>query len=125
LYYNKEKLLETSLKDFSKNINEIIKKAKKYSSEIIFLGLIPVDEEKVNPTPWRTEVSYGNYFVKAFNSRLKILSTENKVRFVDLFRAFGSKNYKELLEDGVHPNSKGHEKIFLVVKNFLKTNSNI
>ena len=39
-----------------------------------------------------------------------------------MFSKFSDKN---LLEDGVHPNSKGHEKIFFEVKKFLKQNNNI
>jgi lysophospholipase L1-like esterase len=113
------------LNEFSKNILQLIKLAKKYSSEIIFLGLTPVDETKTDPIPWKPGSSYKNEEIKQFDRIIKDLSRENYVGFVNISKVFNQQSCKKLLEDGVHPNSKGHEKIFYLVKTFLEKNNNI
>ena len=40
---------------------------------------------------------------------------EHMIKMVD-----GLKDYKSLLEDGAHPNTKGHEEMFVIVKEFLE-----
>ena len=42
--------------------------------------------------------------------------------FFYILNDFLDKDYKRLLEDGAHPNSEGHEKIFETVKDFLIQN---
>ncbi len=108
--------------DFRENIITLIKEAQKITSEIIFLGLTPVDETKTAPIPWNSDKSYLNKHIKEYDEIIKKLCAEEKVSFIELFEAWRAINYKDLLEDGLHPNSRGHQNIFEKVRNFLLEN---
>jgi len=108
---------------FKDNIQKLIKLAQKFSSKIIFLGLTPVDEVKTTPIPWNTDKSYKNEYIEKYNEVILKVCKENKVHFIEIFEKLKVLNYQELLEDGLHPNSKGHKKIFEIVKDFLIKNN--
>lgn len=91
-------------------------------SQIIFIGLIPVDEKKTLPIPWGTDVNYKNEYVSKYNEIIKSVCQENNIQFIEMFEEFMKLDYKKLLEDGLHPNSEGHQKIFEIVKDFLIEN---
>lgn len=121
-FINKEKRFRVSLQEFERNIQELIAIAGKFSSKIIFIGLTPVDDLKVDPIPWFPEVSYANEYIKNFNKTIKLICKKNNVYFIDILNEFLDTDYKKLLEDGAHPNSEGHEKFFETVKDFLIQN---
>jgi len=121
-FINKEKRLKVSPQKFEENLQELIVIARKFSSKIIFVGLAPVDDLKVDPLPWFPEVSYKNEYVKNFNKIIKLVCDKNNVYFIDILKDFLDIDYKRLLEDGAHPNSEGHKKIFETVKDFLIKN---
>jgi lysophospholipase L1-like esterase len=109
-------------KKFKENIQKLINIAQKFSPKIIFVGLTPVDESKVNPIPWYKDRSYRNEHIKKFNDIIKSVCEENKIYFIEIFENLIKTDYKKLLKDGVHPNSRGHRKIFEIVKDFLIKN---
>ena len=117
-----ENKLRTSPEKFKENIQKLINLAQKFTSRIVFLGLTPVEDEKVNPMPWAPGKSYRNEYVKEYNEILKSTCHKNKIPFVEIFEEWVKLDYKSLLEDGAHPNSQGHQKIFETVKDFLIQN---
>jgi len=104
---------------FQKNIEQLIKFSKKMSSKTVFVGLTPVDEKKTIPIPWSTDKSYKNEYIKKYDNIIKSICQENNIHFIDMFSEFNKLNYKKLLEDGLHPNSEGHQKMFKIVRDFL------
>ena len=119
---NKERRLKVSPQKFEENLQELIFIARKFSSKIIFIGLTPVDDSKVDPLPWFPEVSYKNEYIKNFNEIIKLVCDKNNIYFVGILNEFLDRDYKRLLEDGAHPNSEGHKNIFKTVKDFLIKN---
>jgi lysophospholipase L1-like esterase len=111
--------LRTAPKKFEENLGKLINLAQKYSSKIIFVGLTPVDEDKVSPIPWDTNKSYKNNLIEKYNNVIKSMCKENKIYFINIFGKLINLDYKNLLEDGLHPNSEGHQKIFEIVRDFL------
>ncbi len=105
----KEKRMHTSIGQFEKNINKLISQAKKYTKNIVFVSLTPADKKKVSLVPWDTNMIYNNIYIERYNSKLKEVCQKEKVKFVDLYGKIIKMDYKKLLEDGLHPNSKGHE----------------
>jgi len=105
-----------SFERFNENLKQLVKIAKKYSSKIVFLGLTSVDEKKTNPIPWNKDISYKNDKIKRYNDAIKTICKENKVYFIEISKI-------SLDEDGLHPSTKGHEKIFMTVKDFLIKNN--
>jgi lysophospholipase L1-like esterase len=103
---------------FQDNIKKLLNLARKFSSKIIFVGLTPVDEKIT--TSWHTDECYKNEYIKKYNEIIKSVCKENKITFVEIFEEWIKSDYKNLLYDGLHPNSKGHLKIFQAVKNMIK-----
>jgi len=111
---NKKKKTKINISQFEKNILELIKVSSKFSNKIIFTGLTPVDK-RVNPIPWYKGYSYKNKLIKKYESSIRRICSEKKIYFIEIFDALNDKD----LDDGCHPNSKGHEKIFERIQNFL------
>jgi lysophospholipase L1-like esterase len=122
LFINKENILFVAAEEIENNIQKIIDLAKKFSKKIVFLGLTPVDERKTNPIPWAPQFSVRNENIKKYDEIIKKVCRKNKIPFIELFDSWAKINYKNLLEDGQHPNSEGHQKIFEGVKDFLIKN---
>lgn len=118
---NNKKLLIPK-KNFENNIKNLIKLSLKFSSKIFFIGVIPVDESKTNPLPWDKTMFNKNEYLKSYDEIIKSICKKDKVHFIEIFKEFEKRNYKNLLEDGVHPNSEGHKIIFNAVKNSLSKN---
>jgi len=121
-YIHSKNSLRFSPQKFEDNIQKLINLAKKFSPEIIFVGLTPVDETKTIPIPWATNKSCKNEYIQKFNEIIKSVCKENKIHFIEIFEKIVKLDYKKLLEDGLHPNSKGHQEIFEIVKDYLIQN---
>ena len=96
------------IKESKKNIQLLLKKAKKYSKKILITGPTPVEESKVTPMPWSPSESWRNYNIRKYNELVKNICKQNKVDYVELFYLFYDNDYKKLLSDGGHPNTQGH-----------------
>lgn len=118
-YLYSRKTLRISSRNFAFNIQKLIKKAQIFASNIVFTGLLPVDELRTTPVNWNKDRSYKNESIEKYNKILKSVCKDNKVYFIEIFESWIKLDYKKLLIDGLHPNSKGHQKIFETVKKFL------
>ena len=102
-----------SLETFRNNITNLINSAKKYTDNILFIGLLKVDESKVNPLPWDKDKCYLNNKIIDFDKELKNVCLENNVDYLYVYTLLGVDD----LSDGLHPNDVGHQKICDKVKN--------
>jgi len=102
---------------FRKNINKLISIAKQYTKKTIFVGLIPIDEEKTVPA---SNVYLNNKRVEIYNRIIEECCNQRNILFLNLFKDWLKQNYKIFLsDDGLHPNELGHQKIFeKVIKYF-------
>ena len=107
---------------FKENIQKLIDIAKKFSSKIVFLESTPVDEKETVPIPWNKDRSCKNENIQRYNEIIKSICKGNRIYFIGTFDEWKRLDYEKLLEDGLHPNSEGHKKIFETVKNFLTQN---
>ncbi|MDI6737188.1 MAG: SGNH/GDSL hydrolase family protein, partial [Nanoarchaeota archaeon] len=106
------------LEQFQKNLEKLIKKAKKFTGKIVLLGCTGVDEAKTTPIPWQTDFHYTNDNLKKYDEKIKEAAVKSGCYYFGIFDLL----QPEHLEDGLHPNAKGHEKLFLAVKDFLDRN---
>jgi lysophospholipase L1-like esterase len=97
-----------SLKKFVKNISKLAKMANKFTEKIIFVGLTKVDESKTMPLPWDTDKYYDNESIVKYNDALGEFCEKNSLMYADMRGVVEIQD----LEDGLHPNAKGHEKMF-------------
>ncbi|KKP79549.1 MAG: hypothetical protein A2271_01445 [Candidatus Moranbacteria bacterium RIFOXYA12_FULL_35_19] len=117
-YINSKENPRITLQKFENNLLELIDQAKKYTQEIIFVGIAKVDEKKVMPTPWDSTKFYDNENVSLYNEKIKEFCRNSGLMFVEMFDLLDESD----LEDGLHPNTKGHEKMFLRVKDYFIKN---
>jgi lysophospholipase L1-like esterase len=108
-----------SLEKFQNNLVELINQAKNFSDKIAFVGLTKVEESKVMPIPWSDEEKfYDNDNIVKYNEVIKKICDDNDLPFIDLLDLLDPVD----LDDGLHPNSEGHKKMFLKIKEFLLIN---
>ena len=102
------------LNKFQNNLVKLVNQAKNFSKDIAFIGLTKVDQSSI-PKIWDTEKFYDNNVIAKYDSIIKRVSSENDLPFLDLLDLIEPKD----LDDGLHPNTEGHKKMFLKVKDFL------
>lgn len=99
----------TDLGKFEVQFKELLEKTRKFTDKIIVLGLTNVDEKS-------GDHGYTNSNISLYNDKIKSISKNQNLPFVDLFNTLAG----DELADGLHPNAKGHQKIFEKVKEVLK-----
>jgi acyl-CoA thioesterase I len=121
-YLESKKGNQIDQEQFKKNLLKIIKIARKFSDNLFFVSILPCDESRTCPIFYNKDHFHKNENVEKYNNIIKEVCKTKKLGFIDVFSEFKKKGYKDLLEDGLHPNDKGHELIFQEVKDFLEKN---
>jgi len=119
-------------KRFERNVKELIRQAQRLTQKIAFVSLLPVDERKTCPykdaskEDMRRGIYYKNEHIEKYNSIIEKACRAAGVKFIDMYEKVSRTDYKQLLDvDGLHPNEKGHEAIFRMVKDELLKNKMI
>ncbi len=109
---------EITIEEFRENIIEIISISKNLTNKIIFTGFSKVDENKTNP--WldypKEKIFWENSELLKYEKELKEICIKEDIPLIELFKLLEDSD----LSDGVHPNEKGHEKIYKKVKEYLE-----
>jgi lysophospholipase L1-like esterase len=116
-YEHAEGNYQVSPEEFKNNLEKIIEKAKKITDKIIFVGFKNIDESRTMPVSW-CDFYYTNDNIKKYCEIMKNICDKSGVLFLDIFGILENDD----LYDGLHPNAKGHEKIFQKVNDFLISN---
>ncbi len=106
------------IKEFKKNVVELIDKAKQYTPYILFIGLTKVDENRTNPVSWDNNINYSNEEVIKYNEVLKNICKEKVINYLEIFNLLDIKD----LDDGLHPNNNGHQKLCEEILKYLQDN---
>lgn len=112
--YIKSKTKEAVNQDnFINNISKIIAISKKYTNNILVLGLTRVIEEHTTPILWSDDEMYFNSTIEKYDTALAKCCTINNVEYLKMFDMLDD---SDICEDGIHPNATGHEKIYKAIK---------
>jgi len=103
---------------YRENLLTLIEKARALSNHIIFLGLAHVDETKTTPIN-ENEEFYDNENIEAYDTVVREVCHENNAHYIPIVNVIGVED----LDDGLHPNAHGHQKIFETVRAFLLENN--
>lgn len=111
---------------YGANLRKIVEIAKTGSRDVLIMGLIPCQDEKLNPAPWGDdhEFVYSTKNLKAYSAVAKKIAKELDVEFCDMFDVFGDLDLEVFLSDGLHPNSVGHQYIADRVKKWVAEKAN-
>lgn len=105
---------QTPKKTFKSALKAMIKMAKGRGCETVVLGLAPVNTNK--PT---MGLKFTNEEVLNYDNYISDVCKELNTKKVDIYDQLLKQSYTNLLVDVVHPNSRGHEMIFEIVKDKL------
>lgn len=100
--------LRVSPDEFQQNLAKLLSVGKKFTDKVVFVGLTRVDESKTTPIPWNTDKSYTNENIERLDNTIKKFCEDNKLKFIPMESVVSNDD----LIDGLHPNTKGHIKIF-------------
>lgn len=117
-YLNAPDNLAVPQPQFQKNLQELINQAQSLSKKIIFLSLTNVVESKLMPTPWHKNEYYTHHNITAYNQHLHNICQKNNLPLIDVLNLLDDAE----LEDGLHPDSNGHEKLYITVRDYLLNN---
>ena len=89
----------------------------------VLVGNFPVDESKTQPYHYQPDINSSNKDIERYEEIMGKLCSELDVGFLPIFQETFKADYLELLfDDGVHPNSKGHEFLATKIWNFMIDN---
>ncbi len=108
---------KVSLPAFIKNIETLTAKTRNLDALPIFIGLMKGDERKTLPVSWGSYY-YSNKRIQHYDEALKETCRVRRIHYIKA----ASLTTRDL-DDGLHPNARGHEKIFQHVKHHLFENN--
>ena len=113
IYIKSKNKEAVSQENFINNISKIIDIAKKYTNNILVLGLTRVIEEHTTPILWNDDEMYFNSTIEKYDTVLAKYCAINNVEYLKMFDVLDD---SDLCDDGIHPNDNGHEKIYKAIK---------
>jgi len=118
-YLDETKEFRVSIESFRSNLDSVISKATLVSPKIIVLNILPVTEE-IHSKPRYGKIRLNSYMEK-YNAVIAEVAKNNNAQFIDVYSVFQKSDLGDYLsDDGLHPNDKGHEVIFEMVKGALE-----
>ena len=101
---------------FRSNLIKLLQIAQKQTDKIIFVGLTDIDETKTDPVPWNLDESFRTKYICQYE---KIVESFCNKKDVPIIKLTGLIKKEDLYDDGLHPNTSGHIKIFEKVRDYL------
>jgi len=101
-----------SPESFKKNIRTLLGAARGRAETIAAVGLTRVDEKLTMPFE---NTYFSNSRIAEYDAALQKICRESSIRHLDVSHLLSADD----LEDGLHPNDVGHEKIFRTVETVL------
>lgn len=106
--------------EYQKNLQKILEIAEEHGDQIVLFTTTPVDESEVYPMPWKQTHGYLNSEKEKYTETLEEFAEENRTPVVNFFNKIDREEWKEKLDDGVHPDTEGHEQLHKLAKKQLQ-----
>lgn len=115
---SKNASITTPVKQFKKNVEELITQARSLA-KVIFISVYPIDDRRTTPLIG-TDYYYLLKDAKEYAKITKRICKSGRIPYLDIFNEWLKIDYLPYLyEDGLHANARGHQEIFHRLKNFL------
>lgn len=96
--------------EYKANLHELINQAEEYSSNIVFLGNLGVDESKTHPYARDPDSETFNDDIEVYEKITAEVCVEHGLDFIDVYgQNKGEDITRYLSSDGLHENDEGHE----------------
>lgn len=110
---------QVSLVEYRQNLQKIIQLAQTYTSRILLVEATPVDEACTQPVAWG-DYCYSNQRIQQYNQVMHEVAQASDVAVVPMYQIFAKEGAADLLYDGLHPNSTGHEVLHEIIAYALR-----
>lgn len=104
---------KVSIDNYKNNIESIIKRIVARGFELAIFGLIRIELDV--KLEFKPNKFYDNNNIAEYDNLLKKLCNENKIKYIPMQDVLQKNDFI----DGLHPNTKGHKKIFEQVKKYI------
>jgi len=105
---------------FKENVRVLVESAKlrtdkanRWMNLVIWVGLTAVDETRTTPFE---DTYFSNERITAYDQMIRTACTQSQILYINLSSALQPHD----LQDGLHPNRAGHEKLFVLIRDSLK-----
>ena len=98
--------------EFRKNYLRLIETARRYTDNVICVGLTPVDESRTNPVWWDRTMCWKNSLADEYDSMIREICSLKGTEYVDVHDLVDPLTN----HDGLHPDAGGHKRIALAVR---------
>ena len=116
-YRGAKRVQNIPAEQFESNIKALIKKARAYTDALMFVGLAKGSDKETVPLPQSsTKKCYDKKTVRKYARIISSVCSSENLEFVPCFDNLDDSDFV----DGLHPNEKGHSKIFELVKHKLR-----
>lgn len=102
-----------SLEKYKQNMQELLKLARNHTDKITIVGATKADEALTRKSGTR----FVNAIIQTYNDSLKEFSETENLTYIDVFDVL---DVNTDLDDGLHPNAQGYEKLFGIIREFVK-----
>lgn len=105
------------MNEYKKNLVTIIERIKPIVSGVVLVGFSACDESQTMPVFWG-EHNYSNADIREYEKNMGDVAKESNIEFIPVFDSFKKELTKDssILPDGLHPNDRGHEIIYNIVR---------
>jgi lysophospholipase L1-like esterase len=80
-----------------------------------------VDGREVDPASWNDRYAYRNEDIKKYDNVIKSVVKRSSARYIPIFdQLHRQTEWKEMMWEGLHPDSDGHEKIYRIVEDEMR-----
>jgi lysophospholipase L1-like esterase len=116
-YFFEQNKFRVPLEQTKENFKKIIEISKKYTSKIIIVGLTKVDEKKINSQYMKIKKKmYKNEYLQLYDQAIKHVAENHRLQFIPTFDLIQEND----LDDGLHPTTLGHKKLFLRIQKHIQ-----
>ncbi|MBI2484953.1 hypothetical protein HYW18_02270 [Candidatus Uhrbacteria bacterium] len=106
--------------EYRENVLRILTLAKELTGHVLWVGDSPVVEDVCNP--WKGYIFFLNERIKMYERIAKEVCQAEHVPFIEIFSVLEARSdLRDLTDDGLHPNAKGHLLIFEEIKKSLES----
>lgn len=96
------------LAELERNLTRIVETAQQYADRVVLVGLPPVDDALVYPMPWKPTHGYQDRVARQYDQTVATVAQQTSCEYVSVYQDFMERGGLQLLDDGLHPNAKGH-----------------
>lgn len=116
-YLEEKDEIRVEKEEYRENLEALIEEARSYTDRVVLVGEAYTSIE--GPIPWSEEKHLSDERLGEYVEIQRKIAEEKELPYLDLRGLRTKQEWEKLLEDGSHPDNKGHELIYENLKEKL------